>query len=512
MKKLGLILVLCLVATLAYGQSEYEYAGKVANAFYVSDLAVDSAGRIYVADERMANFIVFDSDGLVLKRLSSRGMPWQIAVDSNGCVWTLSLKFTWSSYLRKYSPYPDFTLLIEQELIRGADSKGFGIGSDDSTYSLGHYCSYPELYCPEYEVILRKDADGIFIPNPNNRYNLGVVDVWGGLHHVAATGPYSIALDSTGCLYARIESGPWVSGGVAKFEVRVDEHGRTDFMHQHTLVYSWYDPSDVAIDSNDDSVFVSQEHPNTIRKYSSSGEYLFKIDTLPYFHYPTSVAVDSIGHIYVGTNSLGVHKFAVPTVEVSVCSVSGLLPHSHCENTELKEFRVGNAPTETCEECIRYVTIPVCNDSGLVPSENCQDTHEEEFVEGEQPTAVCTTCEPSILTVTIDVKPGADPNEINLGSHGVIPVAILSSATFDALTVNADTVSLGGSGVAVRGKGSKLMAHTKDVNGDGRLDLVIQVETENLDPDTFQDGYIILTGFADGREFQGFDTIVIVKE
>jgi hypothetical protein len=113
--------------------------------------------------------------------------------------------------------------------------------------------------------------------------------------------------------------------------------------------------------------------------------------------------------------------------------------------------------------------------------------------------------------VSIDIKPGSYPNSINLGSHGVIPVAILSSAVFDASTVNPDSVELAGSGVAVRGRGSKLMAHLEDVNQDGLFDLVVQVETENFDSEQFQSGYAVLTGETiDGVKVVGKDTIFIV--
>jgi hypothetical protein len=64
----------------------------------------------------------------------------------------------------------------------------------------------------------------------------------------------------------------------------------------------------------------------------------------------------------------------------------------------------------------------------------------------------------TMLTVTIDIKPGCTPNAINLSSRGVIPAAILSSCEFDASQVDPATVSLAGSGVAVRGRGSRLMA------------------------------------------------------
>jgi len=125
------------------------------------------------------------------------------------------------------------------------------------------------------------------------------------------------------------------------------------------------------------------------------------------------------------------------------------------------------------------------------------------------------TCDPNpyvcSLSVEIDIKPGSYPNTINLGSFGLVPVAILSSDGFDATTVDPDTVALAGAGVAVRGKGSKLMSHEEDVNGDDLVDLVVQVATENLDPDSFQDGYAILTASTyDGQAIKGQDEIRIV--
>ena len=118
------------------------------------------------------------------------------------------------------------------------------------------------------------------------------------------------------------------------------------------------------------------------------------------------------------------------------------------------------------------------------------------------------------IQAAIDIKPGSYPNSINLGSKGVIPVAILSTQDFDATTVDAGTVALAGAGVAVRGKSDKLLAREEDVNGDGLPDLVCQVETENLDPDSFQDGYAILTGnlLAEfgGTPIEGKDEISIV--
>jgi hypothetical protein len=117
----------------------------------------------------------------------------------------------------------------------------------------------------------------------------------------------------------------------------------------------------------------------------------------------------------------------------------------------------------------------------------------------------------TMLVVKIDIKPGSYPNAINLGSYGLVPVAILSDEEFDAANVEPETVELAGADVAVRGKSNKFMAHQEDVDGDGLLDLVVQVATANFDPDSLQDGYAILTGKTyDGQAIEGSDEITIV--
>jgi hypothetical protein len=88
------------------------------------------------------------------------------------------------------------------------------------------------------------------------------------------------------------------------------------------------------------------------------------------------------------------------------------------------------------------------------------------------------------LGVQIDITPTDQPNPVNLRARGLLPAAVLSSATFDAAALDPATITLGnevGADTPVaRQNNGRYHARVEDVNGDGLMDLVVMFERPAL--------------------------------
>ncbi len=109
--------------------------------------------------------------------------------------------------------------------------------------------------------------------------------------------------------------------------------------------------------------------------------------------------------------------------------------------------------------------------------------------------------------------PGSDPNSINAVSQGLIPVAILSTASFDATTVDGTTVLFGPAGASPAHDQTdpvNVADHQRDVTGAGLTDSVLHFLT-GLTGIAEGDTEACLTGqTVGGIAIEGCDAVRIV--
>jgi len=111
----------------------------------------------------------------------------------------------------------------------------------------------------------------------------------------------------------------------------------------------------------------------------------------------------------------------------------------------------------------------------------------------------------SVTVIPIDVHPGSDVNPINPNAKGVLPVAILSSTSFDASTINSDSLRLG----LGQAKPAKNGVHREDVNNDGIIDLMLQFPIQQLGIKSGE-SHLCMTGeLPDGKIFESCDKVKI---
>lgn len=116
------------------------------------------------------------------------------------------------------------------------------------------------------------------------------------------------------------------------------------------------------------------------------------------------------------------------------------------------------------------------------------------------------TAIPAVIPVAIDIKPGSLPNSINPSSEGVIPVAILTTDSFDATTVDPATVLFGPGGT----EAAPLHAALADVDGDGDTDMILHFDTQSTGIECGDTSGSLTGQTFDGEMIEGSDSISTV--
>ncbi len=112
-----------------------------------------------------------------------------------------------------------------------------------------------------------------------------------------------------------------------------------------------------------------------------------------------------------------------------------------------------------------------------------------------------------IHIVSVDIKPGSDPNSINVNSKGLLPVAIFGSPDFDVTQIDTETVDfdildVNGSTLATR-------CNIEDVDSDGIDDMVCFFKIKDITHKCTAEFVVgqIQGQLLDGTTFRGLDDV-----
>jgi hypothetical protein len=106
--------------------------------------------------------------------------------------------------------------------------------------------------------------------------------------------------------------------------------------------------------------------------------------------------------------------------------------------------------------------------------------------------------------VSVDIKPGSYPNSINLGSKGVVPVAVLTTSEFDANTVDPSSIVFAGA--------RPVRWVMQDVDYDGDMDMLFSFKTQELNLIAGSTEATLTGATLIGWPIQGTDTVNIVPK
>ena len=109
------------------------------------------------------------------------------------------------------------------------------------------------------------------------------------------------------------------------------------------------------------------------------------------------------------------------------------------------------------------------------------------------------------VQVPIDVKPGDTPTTIEKNRGGHLPVAILSTAQFDALTADPTTIRVGPTGT----EAEPARTMRDDVNGDERVDLQVLVRVPDLQITCATKAIKVTAKTMSGTDIEGSEAVTV---
>ena len=114
------------------------------------------------------------------------------------------------------------------------------------------------------------------------------------------------------------------------------------------------------------------------------------------------------------------------------------------------------------------------------------------------------------VLIQIDIKPGSDPNSINLKSKGLVPLGIFTTSIadgdeldFDAGDIDSLSLAFGPGGAGI----AHAQGHIEDLDGDGDLDTVVHFRTQDTGVECGDTEATLIGQTLSGIRFEGTDSI-----
>jgi len=124
-------------------------------------------------------------------------------------------------------------------------------------------------------------------------------------------------------------------------------------------------------------------------------------------------------------------------------------------------------------------------------------------------TLIISGVSPNVQQINIEIKPGSGTHApINPKAKGTIPVALLSSAEFNAMNVDVKSLTFGATGGEA--SFSRCGKDGEDINGDGRLDRVCHFENQLAGFDLDDSTGIVKGRTNGGTMFEGRGMLKVV--
>jgi hypothetical protein len=120
-------------------------------------------------------------------------------------------------------------------------------------------------------------------------------------------------------------------------------------------------------------------------------------------------------------------------------------------------------------------------------------------------TAVALAQAPKVLKVKIDVKPGDEPTMVERNRGGFLPVAIISTDQFDAVSLDVASIRIGPTGT----EAEAARTTKSDVNEDKRTDLLVLVRVQDLNIKCGDTAIRMTAKTNDGVAVEGMEAVKV---